>query len=130
MIEGKAIYSILSTDTDVNALVSGRIYPQIGKQGADIPFIVYVMEDVEPSDTKSGVSLLDEVSYDIVCVGKTYAEVADLTEKVRTALDRKTAGTYAGVELDSIQFVDIDSEIDVENELHLTSTEYILRVKR
>lgn len=129
MNEGKAIYSILVNDADVNAIVSGRIFPQIASQGAAFPFAVYVLQDTSPSDTKSGVSTLDEVRYDIVVASETYAEATDLTEKIRTALDRYT-GTVAGINVDSIQFIDLDVDNDPDTETFVSSSEYILRVKR
>jgi len=129
MNEGKAIYSILTSDNDVSAIVGTRVYPQIAAQGAAFPFVVYVLQDTSPSDTKSGVSTLDEVRYDIVVASETYAEVSDLTNKIRTALDRYT-GTVAGVVIDSIQFIDLDADNDPGTETYVTSSEYIIRVKR
>jgi len=129
MNEGKAIYSILTSDSDVSAIVGTRVYPQIAAQGAAFPFAVYVLQSVDPSDTKSGVSTLDEVRYDIIVASETYAEASDLTEKIRTALDRYT-GTVAGVVIDSIQFIDLDVDNDPATETYVTSSEYIIRVKR
>ena len=129
MTEGKAIYSILTSDSDVNAIVGTRVYPQIAAQGAAFPFVVYVLQDTSPSDTKSGVSTLDEVRYEIVAAAETYAVLADLTEKIRTALDRYT-GTVAGVVIDSIQFTDLDTANDDNNEVFVSSSEFIIRVKR
>ena len=129
MTEGKAIYSILTSDSDVNAIVSTRVYPQIAAQGAAFPFVVYVLQDTSPSDTKSGVSTLDEIRYDIVVASETYAEASDLTNKIRTALDRYT-GTVAGVVIDSIQFIDLDADNDPGTETYVTSSEYIIRIKR
>lgn len=129
MTEGKAIYSILTSNSAVNALVSGRVYPQIAAQGAAFPFVVYLLTNVGPSDTKSGVSTLDEVRYDIVVAAETYAAAADLTEKVRTAIDRYS-GTVAGVNIDSVQFQSLDADNDPATETYVTSSEYIIRVKR
>lgn len=129
MNEGKAIYSILTSDSDVSAIVSTRVYPQIAAQEAAFPFVVYVLQNVDPSDTKSGVSTLDEVRYDIIVASEAYAEASDLTEKIRTALDRYS-GTVAGVVIDSIQFIDLDVNNDPGTETYLTNSEYIIRVKR
>jgi len=129
MNEGKAIYSILTSDSDVNAIVGTRVYPQIAAQEAAFPFVVYVLQNVDPSDTKSGVSTLDEVRYDFIVASENYAEASDLTEKIRTALDRYS-GTVAGVVIDSIQFIDLDVNNDPGTETYLTNTEYIIRVKR
>lgn len=128
MTEGKAIYSILTSDSAVSAIVGNRVYPQIAAQGAAFPFVVYVLQDTSPSDTKSGVSTLDEVRYDIVVASESYAEASDLTNKIRTALDRYT-GTVSGVVIDSIQFIDLDVDNDPATETYVTSSEYIIRVK-
>jgi len=129
MNEGKAIYSILTNDSDVSALIGTRVYPQVAAQEAAFPFVVYVLQDNTPSDTKSGVSTLDEIRYDIVAAAETYSELTDLTEKIRTALDRYT-GTVEGVVVDSIQFTELDVDNDPATETFVSSSEYILRIKR
>jgi hypothetical protein len=129
MNEGKAIYSILTTDSAVSAIVSSRVYPQIAAQGAAFPFVVYVINDITPSDTKSGVSTLDEVRYEILAISENYAEAADLNEKIRTALDRYT-GTVAAVVIDSIQFTELETDYDTASETYIANSEYIIRVKR
>ena len=129
MNEGKAIYSILTNTSAVSAIVGTRVYPQIAAQEAAFPFVVYVLQNVDPSDTKSGVSTLDEVRYDIIVASENYAQASDLTGKIRTALDRYS-GTVAGVVIDSIQFIDLDVNNDPGTETYLTNTEYIIRVKR
>ncbi len=129
MNEGKAIYTILTEDAGVSAVVGNKVYPQIAAQGAAFPFVVYVLQDNSPSDTKSGVSTLDEVRYDIVAAAETYASLSSLTERIRLALDRYT-GTVSGVVVDSIQFIDLDVDNDPATETYVSSSEYILRIKR
>ena len=129
MNEGKAIYTILTEDAGVSAVVGNKVYPQIAAQGAAFPFVVYVLQDNSPSDTKSGVSTLDEIRYDIVAAAETYASLSSLTERIRLALDRYT-GTVSGVVVDSIQFIDLDVDNDPATETYVSSSEYILRIKR
>lgn len=129
MNEGKAIYSILTGDSAVIALVGSRVYPQIAAQGAAFPFVVYLVNDLTPSDTKSGVSTLDEVRYEVLAIAETYAEAADLNEKIRTALDRYT-GTVSGVVIDSIQFTELEVDFDDNSETYIVNSEYVIRVKR
>ena len=129
MNEGKAIYSILTNDSDVSALIGTRVYPQVAAQGAAFPFVVYVLQDNTPSDTKSGVSTLDEIRYDIVAAAETYSALSSLTERIRLALDRYT-GDLGGIEIDSIQFTELDVDNDPATETFVSSSEYILRIKR
>lgn len=129
MNEGKAIYSILAENSGVSTVVGTRIYPQIAEQGAAFPFIVYVLRDIEPSDTKSGASTLDEIRYDIIAAAETYAALASLTERIRLALDR-FSGTVSGIVVDSIQFTDLDVTNEPNTETYLSSSEFVVRVKR
>jgi hypothetical protein len=129
MNEGKAIYSILAENSGVSTVVGTRIYPQIAEQGAAFPFIVYVLKDIEPSDTKSGASTLDEIRYDIVAAAETYAALASLTERIRLALDR-FSGTVSGIVVDSIQFTDLDVTKEPDTETYLSSSEFVVRIKR
>lgn len=129
MNEGKAIYTILTENAGVSAVVGTRVYPQVAAQGAAFPFVVYVLQDNTPSDTKSGVSTLDEIRYDIVAAAETYTALSSLTERIRLALDRYS-GTVSGIVVDSIQFTELDVDNDPATETFVSSSEYILRIKR
>ncbi len=129
MNEGRAIYTILTEDAGVSAVVGTRVYPQVAAQGAAFPFVVYVLQDNTPSDTKSGVSTLDEIRYDIVAAAETYSALSSLTERIRLALDRYS-GTVSGIVVDSIQFTELDVDNDPATETFVSSSEYILRIKR
>ncbi len=129
MKAGPAIYGILSSDTDVSAIVSTRIYPEIAAQGSDLPLVVYRFSGLRPSDTKSGVSTLDEETYNMVAISTSYTDVTDLSEKIRAALDRYT-GTVNSVEVQSIEFIDYDVDYDATNEVYAAATEFTLRIKR
>lgn len=103
MKSGKAIYKILTTDSDVSALVSTRVYPNVAKNSTGFPFIIYEVDNELPTATKDGVSILDTDDVMISIYSKTYAEASDLARKVRTALDR-TSGTYENVIVQSIKY--------------------------
>ena len=112
---GLAIYKILVTAADVTALVSTRIYPNVAKQTSAFPFIVYQTTGVDPNDTKDGVSTVDGNSFMVLCYSETYTEVADLAQKARIALDRKS-GTYSTVEVQTIQFTGYDEDFDIKGD--------------
>jgi len=48
----KVIYSKLVGDTDVNAIVSGRVRPEVLDQDDTLPAITYTTIDSLPDDTK------------------------------------------------------------------------------
>ena len=127
MQAGKAIYNILSASA-VNSSVGGRIYPQIGPQNAAAPFIVYVLDSTDPSDTKSGVSTLDTAIYDVIVVSSSYSEMATISDQVRAALDRY-AGTVSGVEVQSIQLNNIDTDYDQDSARYMSGQDFSIRIK-
>ena len=114
---GYAIYNILSTDSDVAAIVSTRIFPNVARESTAFPFLIYTTNGVDPNDTKDGVSTLDTNNFTIICYSDKYSQVADLAQKVRIALDRKS-GTYpaSGVEVQSIQFTSFDEDFDMKGD--------------
>lgn len=100
---GKAIYALLYANADILAAVGTRIFPDMATQDAAYPFIVYTIDDTDPSDTKDGVSGLDTVTARVTTYATKYTDAVDIAEDARTALDRKT-GTYATVPIQSIRF--------------------------
>jgi hypothetical protein len=129
MKAGKAIYGILSANAGVTAICSTRIYPDVAAQGSEFPFVVYNITRLAASDTKSGVSTLDEERYDINCVSSSYAQAIGLSEAVRGALDRYS-GTVNGVAVQSIQFTDFETSFDDDNDVYVAVVEVVIRVKR
>ena len=125
---GPALYGILATDAGVLSVASNRIYPEIAAQGSELPLVVYRFSNLIPSDTKSGVSTLDSESYVIVAIAKSYTVSTDLSDKIRTALDRYS-GTVNSVEVQSIEFTGYDSDYDADNAVYTTVTEFTLRIK-
>jgi len=101
---GKAIFNILSNDSDVLALVESRIFPNVAPQTTEFPFIIYDVTGVQPNDTKEGPSTLDTNDVMISCYSETYSEASDLAKKIRIAMDRITEAEYATIKIQSSQF--------------------------
>jgi len=126
---GKAVYGILSSTTAVTDIVSTNIFPEIAEQETATPFIVYQLQGVAPEDTHDGPSKLDEVRMEIICFSDSYNGAADLADKVRGALDR-VSGTYNGVNVESVQFNNVDIEIEYDPRRYSQVTTYTFRIKR
>jgi hypothetical protein len=101
---GKAIFNILSNDSDVLALVESRIFPNVAPQTTEFPFIIYDVTGVQPNDTKDGPSTLDTNDVMISCYSETYSEASDLAKKIRRAMDRITEAEYNTIDIQSSQF--------------------------
>jgi len=122
-----AIYSILKANSPVNTAASGGIYTLRAKQSAVPPYVITRVEDIQPHDTKDGVSTTDHYFIVIETYAKTYALAEDLSDKVRTALDR-FSGTIASVNVNSIVFETKVDFYDEAAEFHRHEQDFMVRI--
>ena len=101
MIE-TSIYTVLSTDVTVSALVSTRIYPMIIPQNGTLPAVVYQRVSTLPINSLSGDSGLDSVRIQLSCWSPTYAGAKSLGLAVRNALTLSSLKAITEMELDDI----------------------------
>ena len=126
-----AFIDVLLNDGPGSNVVGGRIFPNLRPQKNVFPAIMIRMNDVDPSDTKDGVSTLDQEFIGVFIYARTYSEIFDLATKTRTALDRYS-GTNKGVVVQSSQYQDtstFNSKID-NAPLFTQEDEYKVRVIR
>lgn len=103
---GAAIRAILIADPAVNAMVGGRVYPQIVPQGADMPALVYTVRS-EPLNHQQGMQGFDRFDLGIDCWSRdrngvaAYDEARSLAGVVAKALGGYR-GTSQGVEIHSV----------------------------
>tara|TARA_R110000744_G_scaffold278092_2_gene390374 strand:- start:5187 stop:5633 length:447 start_codon:yes stop_codon:yes gene_type:complete len=125
MIE-KAINNILVNDALLIAAFAGgtpEVYFGINPEVNSSKYLIFYRNSTEPYDTKNGNattapngrSTLDSVDIQINLYSTSALDCADLAERTRTILDRKS-GTFAGVVLQSVQFTNQSSmfEFDIE----------------
>lgn len=129
MTVGKAIYYLLTNATDVTDVVSTRVYPEIAQQDADLPYIVYAIANNEPTDTKPEPSKLDTAQVEVNIYSQSYTEAIDLAVAVRAALDR-VKGTYSGVNVQSIQYLNEIIDFDEPQRAYNISADYDVRISR
>lgn len=99
-----AIYSILSADVTVAALVGTKIYPMRTPQQIEAPFMIYETT-TNPTKIKNSASPLDEIELNIVIFSTTSDNGAAIDKAVRSALDRYS-GTAASQTIQEIYFQD------------------------
>ncbi len=83
---GNYIYSALSSDEDLAALVSDRIYPVAIPEGSTFPFVVYSGVNVQGEYSKDG-CIGDNISFQIACVSETYTNATRIAENVRIIVE-------------------------------------------
>ena len=111
---GKAIFSILTGNAPVEALIGTKIFPNVARVETEFPFVIYDVTGETPTDYKDSASSLDTTSVMVSCYAETYAGAADLAQKVRTALDR-TSVTYNGVIVQSIKYDGYNDFFDLDS---------------
>ena len=127
---GKAVFSILTNNAGVSAIVSTKVYPVTAPQLIKTPFITYSIISVTPTNTKDRPSPVDEVRVQVDCYETTYAKAETLAGAVRTALDAYAIGSeVSGVKLDGIAYETENDAINEEVDIFRKSADYIIRVK-
>ena len=128
-----ALMDILRDDATLAAIVGTRVHLLELPQGATLPAILVRGDSIEPSDTKDGVSTLDVEFIQVLLYGQDLNQLfVTIEPRVRTLLDRITAGTYNTVVVQSSQFQDRDTfleQID-NNSIYTVEHIYKVRVKR
>jgi hypothetical protein len=133
-----ALIDILRDDATLGALLGGigtsaRVYPLERPQGSGLPAILARGQDIEPSDTKDGVSTLDTEFIQVLMYDEDLNQlILTIEARVRTLLDRIAPGIYNGVTVQSSQFIDRDTfleQID-NNSFYAVEHIYKVRVKR
>lgn len=113
----EALYSILSGNAGVAALVSTRIYPVQPPQGATAPWVVY-SKAASPRELTYGQDLGGHPHFDLVCTGKTFDSAAAVSLAVRAALQNYT-GLVGGAGGCSIVAAQQQNEVDMYDPQYL-----------
>jgi NAD-dependent SIR2 family protein deacetylase len=127
---GKLIYGRLSTASNITAIISTNIYPDITPQNVDYPFIVYSIIDSNPVDFKDGQSNLEEIDLQIDVYTQNYDTTQNLANLIRNRLDR-FVGTVEGVEVQTIKYVRQSSQVfNAELSVYWVSIDFMIKMKR
>lgn len=131
------VINILKVDAPVTARIGtgadARVYPLEREQEADLPAVTVDQTDIDPSDTKSGVSSLDEEIVTVTSYDSVFSSCRSLADDCRAALDR-ASGTHGGVVIQSngIQFLNefVDKEEVNNAKVFFIEQNYKVRVER
>lgn len=102
----EAVNDILTTDTNVTALVGQKIYLELAKATADedLPHIVYfIVDEIEPAQGLLTDGGLTETRVQVDCWGKSYIQVRAITRAVSQAL-KAASGTYGDTVIQTVRF--------------------------
>ncbi len=98
---GKVIYSLLSTNATLTALVPAtKIFPYVLNENTDLPAIVYGISEVSPEYTKDGWAQ-DRIDFTVVSISPSYSDLQDISTAVRGALEMGV-GTVGAITIQHI----------------------------
>jgi hypothetical protein len=100
---GKVIKSRFTSDSDLNTLFGGRVFPVIGAQTKATPFAIYEVVNISTSMSKESDSHIDDIDVRITLISSKYSDTQNGVEYVRSAFVRMN-GTFSGVKVQSCMF--------------------------
>lgn len=125
----------MNSDGNITGITS-RLYPIQAPEQTSFPYVVFYQTALEPYDTKSGSAKIDDCYVSIDCYtadsasASGYADVANLAQYIREALDRVTPGTYSDITVDGVRFLGADMGFEKQSDSYIISLEFKLRVLR
>lgn len=125
---GTIVYTILSTDSDTNTSVGGRIYPFIREQVDALPAIVYLPITRQPLTSKD-ITTTDIRSVQVSVLSEKQIECETIAEYVRAALDFYK-GTVATKVIEHVEFENDRSRYEEDAELFRIDLDFNFWVKR
>lgn len=100
---GKVIKSRFTSDSDLNTLFGGRVFPVVGAQTKATPFAIYEVVNISTSMSKESDSHIDDIDVRITLISSKYSDTQNGVEYVRSAFVRMN-GTFSGVKVQSCMF--------------------------
>jgi len=125
----KAIYNILSTETDITDLCSDRIYPNKAPDGAVLPYVVFHQIDGIPNKNKERQIKILTYRVQVDVYAETFDEAMTLADKINDTLSFKS-GTFAGIEIDIITFDNQNDAFEADTLVERVSQDFLVRRKK
>lgn len=113
MKASKAIYNILSSNSELTAVVGNRINPLRIPETSALPAIAYQIVSNRGNMTKSGPSKSDFTRVQVMIVAGTYASAIEVGDLVRNAMEVTTPGVFNGV---TVQVIEYDGEVHLADD--------------
>jgi len=81
------LIALIANNVTAAALTSGRVYPVVAPQGAEVPHVVMRIIEVQPSVNKQTTSSVDGIVVRLSTLAKDYHFVQRTDEAIRRAID-------------------------------------------
>jgi hypothetical protein len=127
---GKVLFSLITANAAITAIVGTKVYPLLAAQGALMPYIVYKKVSNVFNDTKSGQGDINQYRMQVDVYTTSYAQGLEVQQLLRETLDRVTRGTVAGSFVDGIKILSEDDMHLEDPAVLLFSQDYQIRILR
>jgi hypothetical protein len=124
----KALRAKIIGDAAVTALIGSKCYPVVVPQKAAVPFVILSVVNVDPTDTKTGVSTTDVFRIQVDSYAASYDACQDLDKKVRDSID-KYMGTSSSIYIDGVRYLTSQDSFEDEPGEYRRISDYIVRIK-
>lgn len=100
----KDIYTALTTNADLTALINNRVFPIVAEEGTNYPFLTYNRTSISSNRTKCGI-YEDTVNFSVNILTTDYLGGLDIGNLVRVAIEKNLICTIEGLQYRDIQLV-------------------------
>lgn len=100
----KDIYTALTTNADLTALINNRVFPIVAEEGTQYPFLTYNRTSITSYRTKCGI-YEDTVNFSVNILTTDYLGGLDIGNLVRFAIEKNLICTIEGLQYRDIQLV-------------------------
>ena len=123
----QAVYEYISGNTEIQAVVHGRIFPIVLPQDASLPAMVYAPVVANYDSALQGDTGYVRQTIQFVCHEKTFKKARKLSRLVKKALQDYT-GDMNGVEIQAV-FIKSDYELNGNTSLKFDTEEYMSSIE-
>lgn len=100
----KDIYTALTTNADLTAMINNRVFPIVAEEGTNYPFLTYNRTSISSNRTKCGI-YEDTVNFSVNILTTDYLGGLDIGNLVRVAIEKNLICTIEGLQYRDIQLV-------------------------
>lgn len=107
------LFTYLSTQPGITAIISAKVFPEIAPTSEDLPYITFAIMSTENVHNFDAASRFSIHHYQIDCWGTTALEADNLAEAVREELDGFNNALMGTTDIRSIRLLNQSDEFEL-----------------
>lgn len=106
----QAVRQRIISDATLEPLIGERVYPLVAPEGAEYPLVVYQVVSSSRIPAHSGPTGLIRNRFQLTVLGKTYDDVSEVAEPLKTLWDAWKGSITVGGDTIAVQHSFVDNE--------------------